>query len=68
MLRVPTRALIEGDRVFVLEGGRVHERKVTTGIGNWEYTEVTQGLKAGDRVVVSVDREGLKDGAAAESK
>jgi HlyD family secretion protein len=68
VLRVPTRALIEGDRVFVLEDGRVHERKVTTGIGNWEYTEVTQGLAAGDRVVVSVDREGLKDGAEAVAK
>lgn len=68
VLRVPTRALIEGDRVFVLEGGRVHERKVTTGIGNWEYTEVTQGLAAGDRVVVSIDREGLKDGAEAVAK
>lgn len=68
VLRVPTRALIEGNRVFVLEGGRVHERKVTTGIGNWEYTEVTQGLAAGDRVVVSIDREGLKDGAEAVAK
>lgn len=68
VLRVPTRALIEGDRVFVLEGGRVHERKVTTGIGNWEYTEVLQGLAVGDRVVVSIDREGLKDGAGAVAK
>jgi HlyD family secretion protein len=68
VVRVPTRALVEGSRVFVLKDGRLQERKVTTGIGNWEYTEVTQGLEAGDRVVVSVDREGLKDGAAAESK
>jgi HlyD family secretion protein len=68
VVRVPTRALIEGNRVFVVEGGRLRDRKVVTGIGNWEYTEVTQGLKAGDRVVVSIDREGLKDGVAAESK
>ncbi|NJD32110.1 MAG: efflux RND transporter periplasmic adaptor subunit [Gammaproteobacteria bacterium] len=67
VIRVPTRALVEGSKVYVLEGGRIHERKVTTGIGNWEYTEVTEGLKAGDRVVVSIDREGLKDGVAAVS-
>jgi HlyD family secretion protein len=68
VLRVPTRALIEGDRVYVLAGGRIHERRIETGIGNWEYTEVTKGLQAGDRVVVSIDREGLRDGAAAVSK
>lgn len=65
VLRVPTRALIEGSKVFVLDGGRVQQRRVTTGIGNWEYTEVTDGLKPGDRVVVSIDRAGLKDGVAA---
>ena len=67
VLRVPTRALVEGNHVYVLEGGRIHSRTVETGIGNWEYTEVTKGLEPGDRVVVSIDREGLKDGAAAVS-
>jgi HlyD family secretion protein len=65
VLRVPTRALMQGNRVYVLKDGRVHERKIETGIGNWEYTEVTGGLEAGDRVVVSLDREGLHDGVAA---
>lgn len=67
VLRVPTRALVEGNRVYVLEDGRIRERTIETGIGNWEYTEVTKGLEAGDRVVVSIDREGLKDGAPAVS-
>jgi HlyD family secretion protein len=67
VLRVPTRALVEGNRVYVLEGGRIRQREVETGIGNWEFTEVTKGLEAGDRVVVSIDREGLKDGAPAVS-
>jgi HlyD family secretion protein len=39
-----------------------------TGLGNWEYTEVTQGLEAGQRVIVSIDREGLADGVAAVAK
>lgn len=67
VVRVPTRALIEGNRVFVLEGGRIRSRTIETGIGNWEYTEVKKGLATGDRVVVSIDREGLKDGAPAVS-
>ncbi len=33
-----------------------------TGIGNWEYTEVESGLAAGDRVILSVEQEGLRPG------
>jgi HlyD family secretion protein len=68
VLRIPTRALVEGKRVYVLEGGTVRSRDVTTGIGNWEYTEVTAGLEAGARVVLSVDREGLADGVPAVAR
>jgi HlyD family secretion protein len=64
-LRIPTRALVEGNRVYVLDGGRIRAQEVVTGIGNWEYTEVTRGVDAGQRVVVSVDREGLADGVQA---
>jgi HlyD family secretion protein len=67
VIRVPTRALVEGNRVYLLEDGRIRSRTVETGIGNWEFTEVTKGLEPGNRVVVSIDREGLKDGAAAVS-
>jgi HlyD family secretion protein len=65
VLRIPTRALVEGKRVYVLEDGIVRSRDVTTGIGNWEYTEVTAGIDAGAQVVVSIDREGLADGVSA---
>ncbi len=68
VLRVPTRALIEGKRVYVLEDGIVRSRDLTTGIGNWEYTEVTAGIDAGARVVVSIDREGLADGVPAVAR
>jgi HlyD family secretion protein len=68
VLRVPTRALLEGRRVYLLEDGRVRAREVTTGLGNWEYTEITGGLEAGERVVISIDREGLADGVAAAGR
>jgi HlyD family secretion protein len=68
VLRVPTRALLEGKRVYLLEDGRIRAREVTTGLGNWEYTEITGGLEAGARVVISIDREGLADGVAAVAR
>ena len=38
---------------------------IVVGIANWDHTEVQSGLKAGDLVVTSIDREGVEDGAAA---
>jgi HlyD family secretion protein len=68
VLRVPTRALVEGKRLYVLDDGRIRVREVATGIGNWEYTEVTDGLAPGARIVISIDREGLADGVAAVAR
>ena len=36
---------------------------VKTGLANWEYTEVTDGLKTGERIVTSLERAGVKAGA-----
>jgi len=33
--------------------GTIEERAVTTGISNWQYTEVTEGLSEGEQVVVT---------------
>ncbi len=67
-LRVPTEAVLEGNRVLVLtprEGGHVlAERVIARGVASWEFTEVTGGLAEGDRVVVSVDRAGVVPGAS----
>jgi HlyD family secretion protein len=64
-LRIPTQALLEGNRVLVLQDGSLHERNVKTGVSNWQFTEVVSGLKEGDRVVVSIDRKGVVAGAKA---
>ncbi len=66
-LRVPTQALLDGRRVFVFSPSqsRIRERSVQTGLSNWEFTEVTAGLQAGELVVVNVDRPGISDGAHA---
>jgi HlyD family secretion protein len=67
-LRVPTRAIIEGKKVYVLDGGKVKLVTVETGLGNWEHTEITKGLAPGTKVVVSIDREGLADGVSAANR
>ena len=64
VLRLPTSALLEGGRVLVVDAdSNLVERKLKTGLANWEYTEVVEGLAQGDRVVTSLDRAGVKAGA-----
>ena len=65
VLRVPSSALLQGGRVLLLQGGKLVEQPVTTGLANWEHTEVTQGLQGGERIVTSLDRAGVKAGAVA---
>jgi HlyD family secretion protein len=65
VLRVPTSALIEGGAVLVLDGELLAERKVETGLRNWDFTEITGGLEEGERIVVSLDREDVEAGALA---
>lgn len=64
VLRVPTSALQEGSRVLVAGAdGTLQERQLKTGLANWEFTEVQEGLAQGERVVTSLEREGVKAGA-----
>jgi len=66
VVRIPTPALMPGNRVLALTaGGLLEERKIETGLANWEFTEVKAGLVRGDKVVTSLEREGVKAGARA---
>ena len=64
-LRLPTSVILPDETVFLLDPAtsRIVTRKVEIGIANWEYTEIVSGLASGDRVVSSVDRDGVVDGA-----
>ncbi|MEE9229881.1 MAG: efflux RND transporter periplasmic adaptor subunit [Acidobacteriota bacterium] len=68
VLRVPAHALLEGDRVLVLEDDHLEERQLEIGIKNWDYAEILGGLSEGDRVVVSLDRAEVRAGARAVAK
>ena len=64
VISVPTEAIVvDGDKkyVFVNSGNEAKKTLVETGIANDEYTEITSGLKGGETVVWSNDKE-LKDG------
>ncbi len=63
VLRIPTAAIQEGNKVLVLNDDRLEERRIKTGLANWEYTEVTDGLQPGERIVTSLERTGVKAGA-----
>jgi HlyD family secretion protein len=65
VLRIPTAAIQEGGKVLVFnaDSGKLEERLIKAGLANWEYTEVTEGLSAGERIVTSLDKEGVKAGA-----
>ena len=65
VLRIPTAAIQEGGKVLVYnpDTGKLDERLIKTGLANWEYTEITEGLKAGERIVTSLERAGVKAGA-----
>ncbi|MDO9272805.1 MAG: efflux RND transporter periplasmic adaptor subunit [Rugosibacter sp.] len=65
VLRVPTTAIMEGGKVLVQAKGsdKLEARQLKTGLANWQYTEVIDGLKLGEQVVTSLEREGVKVGA-----
>ncbi len=64
-LRLPSSVILPDKTVYVFDeaSGTIAARSVATGIANWEFTEIVSGLAAGDRVVSSIDREGVVDGA-----
>jgi len=67
-VRIPTQALLPGNRVYVYDPqkGRLEARTIQPGLSNWDRTEVVQGLQPGELVVLSIDQPGLKDGIAAK--
>jgi HlyD family secretion protein len=66
-LRIPTEAIFDGDKVYVLDesANEAAERTIRLGTSNWDHSEVLEGLSAGEIVVTTVDRDGLADGVKA---
>lgn len=66
-LRIPTQALLEGNRVLVYKGDgeALEQRKIATGVFNWQFTEARSGLAENEQIVLSVERDGVVAGAPA---
>jgi len=65
-LQIPRTAIVDNDgqaTVFVVNKDKAEQRDIKTGLANAGFIEVTDGLKAGDQVVV-VGQNGLKTGNA----
>jgi HlyD family secretion protein len=69
VVRVPTQAVQQNGTVLLWGAdGRLVERRIRTGLANWAFSEVLDGLRPGDRVLVSFDREDVKAGVAVKPK
>jgi HlyD family secretion protein len=67
VVRVPTEAVMADQHVYVFKPaqGSIERRRIRSGLSNWDHTEVTDGLKPEEQVVVNIDAPDLKDGAPA---
>jgi HlyD family secretion protein len=63
-VRIPAVALLEGERVLVVQKGRAEERRVKVGLRNWDWVEILDGLAPGDAVITSLGRSDVKPGVA----
>ncbi|MCI0650921.1 MAG: HlyD family efflux transporter periplasmic adaptor subunit [Planctomycetes bacterium] len=71
VLAIPTSVVLErGEErfVFVVRDGMLVRQRIRTGLGNWELTEVREGLTAGDHVVLPDDVKKLADGVKVEPR
>jgi HlyD family secretion protein len=64
VLRVPTEAVMENDQVYRYnrESGTLELVSIEAGLRNWNFTEVTGKLQAGDEIVLSLDVPDLAHG------
>jgi HlyD family secretion protein len=61
VLLVPNQAIMYSARtsqVQVMKDGKSETRPIKTGINNWLYTEVTDGLSEGEQVVITLENAG----------
>jgi HlyD family secretion protein len=63
VIRLPTAAILQGGRVLVVRAGLLVAVPVRAGLANWEFTEILEGVRPGEQVVVSLDRPEVREGA-----
>ncbi|MCK9504013.1 MAG: efflux RND transporter periplasmic adaptor subunit [Porticoccaceae bacterium] len=65
-LRLPSELILDSNYVLVINAsGYLEKRKITLGVANWRYTEITAGLVEGEKVVANIGAAGVVAGARA---
>ncbi|MBI3378346.1 MAG: efflux RND transporter periplasmic adaptor subunit [Nitrospirae bacterium] len=70
-LVVPSHALMEKNNrkfIFIKKCSTAKLIPVETGQFNWNFTEITSGVKEGDTVIINPDAQGLADGRRVREK
>ena len=65
VLVIPSQAVIDKRTeqfVYVSENGKSKKNKIKVGLYNWNFTEVSEGLKEGEIVIFTPDIPGFKEG------
>lgn len=63
VLRIPTQVIRQDNKVWVLsQDNTLEERTLKTGLANWVYSEVLEGLSEGDQVLLSSDNGEISAG------
>jgi HlyD family secretion protein len=65
-LQVPSSAVMEREGqkfVYVVRGGKIVRSDITTGISNWDRTEILTGIAPGSDVVTSLEIKDLVPGS-----
>lgn len=52
-LMVPTRALRDGNLIYVVRRGKVQLQRVSTGYRNIEFCEILEGVEEGEKIILS---------------
>ena len=69
VLRIPTQAIRQNNKVWMIDAkSRLVEQQLETGLSNWSFTEIRNGLKDGDQVLISFDQDNIKTGVAVQPK
>lgn len=68
-LRIPTRVIRQGNKVLVVgKDNRLEERQLMTGLANWVYTEILEGLSEGEQVLLEANDETVTVGSRVIAK
>ncbi len=69
-IRIASDAIIDNSYVYLLnENGVIEKRAITIGLSNWQFTEVTKGLKKGELLITnSMNVTHIKAGLRAKNQ